>query len=49
MPANPKIKREVDKKHLARIRKLPCIVKNKDTLLVGLLFKRNTVLILRNT
>ena len=30
MPANPKIKREVDKKHLARIRKLPCIVKNSD-------------------
>ena len=30
MPANPKIIREVDTKHLSRIRKLPCIVKNSE-------------------
>jgi len=30
MPANPKQLRIVDKKHLSRIRKLPCIVKNSD-------------------
>ena len=30
MPANPKQIRIVDKKHLARIRKLPCIVKNSE-------------------
>ena len=28
MPAYPKAMREVDTKHLSRIRKLPCIVKN---------------------
>jgi len=30
MPAYPKAIREVDKKHLSRIRKLPCIVKNSE-------------------
>ena len=30
MPAHPKQIRIVDKNHLARIRKLPCIVKNSD-------------------
>jgi len=30
MPANPKKLRIVDKKHLARTRTLPCIVKNSE-------------------